>query len=139
MSARAAVESVALDDAGESFSFRPRDDIYLLTRSEYLNRDAVAYLIIADVVNLDFPEIAADLGVLHVAPRRFVGPFVQAKSYLDRLITVGFNRLHLGDEAGTGFYDRNRHHSAVFQEDLAHSNLFTEKALQHIFNRRVKA
>ena len=125
MSARAAAESMAFDNAGESPSFGPGDDVYFLTRREYLNRDTVADLVFSDVVNLDLPEITADLGVLHVAPSRLVGLFGQAKTYLDRLIAIGLNGLQLGDETGTGFDNRNRHHPAVFQENLAHSYLFT--------------
>ncbi len=49
---------------------------------------------------------------------------------LHRLVTVAFQRFHLGDRAGAGLHHRDRDDAPVLGEDLGHAQLSSYDSLQ---------
>jgi len=118
--ARAASETVALDDALEAFAFAHSGHFDLVTRAEDIHRNGIA-----DVERVFEVSLRGDTRLLEMAQQRLVQPlgFHVAIGDLRRRITVDFDSPLLRDHAGTGLDDGAPDDRAIVVEELGHPQL----------------
>ena len=129
----------SLDGAGVAVAFADAGDIYFIAFGELVHLDLVAHAVGGDVVKAEFAKVTGcghvrfcEMAELGLGLQFLSALFAElSETDLNRLIAVGFDRLHLGYGAGASFDDRDRDETTIRKEDLGHADLFAENCLFH--------
>ena len=123
-----AAEAVTLHDALEAFTLGCADNINKFNVVEHLYGELVTSLVLTiKSFELGQESLRFHSGLLEMTCHGLGGVLVLLldKTQLQSLVTVGFNSLHLSDNARTYFDNSARHVLAVGTENGCHSDFLS--------------
>ena len=124
-------KAVALDPASEASADAGAGNVHPIAFLEDLHSDAIAHLVLADIVCLELAQVAQVAQTLQVATLGFVDVLGDAEAELHGGVAVGILGLDLSDQARPSLDDGGAAKPALLVEGLEHAELAAEQSLDH--------